>query len=808
MPIVDQNARITVSTEASFDVFANLSLKPLLRFIAAECVMSMQQLLSGPGSNFPIVDFVVQLLLANKDHLEQACRRSNVSADASGCSSLPPAPSIVSASPDARDAGTGTGTGAAIPHHAEQTQVTHAQLDALKVQLRDLEAQLAAASASSPAPPVSLSAVDLTLSGTASVASWRSSEHRPLLSMLQRIPVASMLGAAALQTAASVSASDDSLRAFACLDERALKLIVETSSLELMKELRAQTQELRRAYDAMDANAKAKADSGAEKFSGTTLMVGSVLDFHSGLLGRLGQGPSLDFLKAMKLEHCERPDSNEAFTTSNYNLRTTPALEWSYAVDGVRAPEAQLSHERNIRSINELMQLDIVKKAGLQRAEVICVSLYSGPMFMKYNPCLRQGSAEGRNMFATTIFVLVSAVQKIARVTEISEELMLYCGLGNVSDLPESFGHADAFGSKGWTEFGFRSTTADKAVALDYSGVKKGNPHPMVMAIKPNSIDRGACIADLSQYQGEKEYLYVPCSFLQPNGPPALEVVAHGIINVIPVHLSLNLKTETMEELVAKKKRMHLDAARLLVDEVKTELELLAVSSDSNERRKKDITAEGSDALQQFAASINSHCEAILERHKNTDASRYVDDNMFRDLVSEVLNMKSWAKQKWNLWLKDESQYLSVLKDVTPIECHRKLLAHLRKCMRQAAPDSDERRCACLELLQCKGLVKDGANGELNAEGEDVIVAAGADGWSADDIQALIGAGADVATADKNGNTGLINAASCGHLSTMQALLISSCDMGKAVFGAASNGHTDCLEALIACKADVMQCFE
>ena len=271
MPIVDQNARITASTEAAFDVFANLSLKPLLRFIAAECVTSMQQLPSGPGSNFPIVDFVVQLLLANKDHLEQACCRSNVPADTSGCSSVPLVRSTVSSNPAARDAGTGT----AIPHHAEQTQATHAQLDALKVQLSDLEAQLVAASASSPAPPVSLGAVDLTLSGTAAVASWRASEHRPLRNMLQRVPVASMLGAAALQTAASVSASDDSLRAFACLDEPALKLIVETSSLELMKELRAQTQELRRAYVAMDASAKAKADSGSSKFSGTTLMVGA-----------------------------------------------------------------------------------------------------------------------------------------------------------------------------------------------------------------------------------------------------------------------------------------------------------------------------------------------------------------------------------------------------------------------------------------------------------------------------------------------------------------------------------------------------
>jgi len=146
------------------------------------------------------------------------------------------------------------------------------------------------------------------------------------------------------------------------------------------------------------------------------------------------------------------------------------------------------------------------------------------------------------------------------------------------------------------------------------------------------------------------------------------------------------------------------------------------------------------------------------------------------------------------------------LKDFSLIQCHRKLLAHLRKCMRKAAPDSDEKRRACLELLQCKGLVKDAANGELNAEGEDVIVAAGADGWSADDIETLIGAGAEVATEDSDGRTGLINAASFGHLSTMQALLTDLCDMGYAVREAASNGHTDCVLALIACKADVLQC--
>jgi ankyrin repeat protein len=105
--------------------------------------------------------------------------------------------------------------------------------------------------------------------------------------------------------------------------------------------------------------------------------------------------------------------------------------------------------------------------------------------------------------------------------------------------------------------------------------------------------------------------------------------------------------------------------------------------------------------------------------------------------------------------------------------------------------------------LQCKGLVKSAASGELNAEGEDLIVAAAADGWSADDIKTLIQAGADAAAVDKDGNKAFVVAAGNGHLLTMQALLVGGCDLGRALLRAAANGHVDCVEALISSGADV-----
>jgi hypothetical protein len=212
-----------------------------------------------------------------------------------------------------------------------------------------------------------------------------------------------------------------------------------------------------------------------------------------------------------------------------------------------------------------------------------------------------------------------------------------------------------------------------------------------------------------------------------------------------------------------------------------------------------------------------------VERHRNTPAVDYVNDYSFRSLVSEILNMKSWAKEKWQLWLKDESKYMTLVQNVSLLECHRQWLSYLRKRLRDVGSDSDERPSLCIELLRGKGLIKAAAHGEVNAEKEDVIVAAGADGWSAEDVGALLMAGADVATADENGKTGVWAAASCGNVSTLKALLAAGGDAttccnenemnvsvqvagASALLVAAMNGQTDCVVELIASKADVLQC--
>jgi hypothetical protein len=78
-------------------------------------------------------------------------------------------------------------------------------------------------------------------------------------------------------------------------------------------------------------------------------------------------------------------------------------------------------------------------------------------MFVVYNGILRRFPkelydvfAESDNRFSTTIFVLVSAVQKLSRCMNIPAGMMLYRGLGGTLELPDSFTTADENGCKGY----------------------------------------------------------------------------------------------------------------------------------------------------------------------------------------------------------------------------------------------------------------------------------------------------------------------------------------------------------------------
>jgi hypothetical protein len=94
---------------------------------------------------------------------------------------------------------------------------------------------------------------------------------------------------------------------------------------------------------------------------------------------QISGSPHLNFLRAMKDEHCSRFDSEEVFVTSNYKISTTPKTEWEI-VQNCDSSKADMRENRRIPSTTELMTYQISKDAKLEEPEVFAVVLYTGPM--------------------------------------------------------------------------------------------------------------------------------------------------------------------------------------------------------------------------------------------------------------------------------------------------------------------------------------------------------------------------------------------------------------------------------------------
>ena len=77
--------------------------------------------------------------------------------------------------------------------------------------------------------------------------------------------------------------------------------------------------------------------------------------------------------------------------------------------------------------------------------------------FQIYNAILRRWPRDvyghfesAKNLFTTSIHVLVSAVQKLSRQVRLADGTLLYRGLGGELELPEGFWRSDARGRRGY----------------------------------------------------------------------------------------------------------------------------------------------------------------------------------------------------------------------------------------------------------------------------------------------------------------------------------------------------------------------
>ena len=174
--------------------------------------------------------------------------------------------------------------------------------------------------------------------------------------------------------------------------------------------------------------------------------------FFSGLEGLIGS-PSPKLADAISREHCGASDSNEIFTTPNYSVHTTSAVEYHFVADpsslsltklgrdtwpkeepttlsspqNGRAPQPLAAFEEARASINA--RLGKLDAPPFGNEELIAARMYTGPLYFKYNTVLRGSlpTSPARdaerftslckgNRYVTTMHCINSAVVKLSKL--------------------------------------------------------------------------------------------------------------------------------------------------------------------------------------------------------------------------------------------------------------------------------------------------------------------------------------------------------------------------------------------------------
>jgi ankyrin repeat protein len=354
-------------------------------------------------------------------------------------------------------------------------------------------------------------------------------------------------------------------------------------------------------------------------------------------------------------------------------------------------------------------------------------------------------------------------------------------------------------------------------------GIEQGRPCAYVLVFVAKAIDRGACIRDLSQYQDEIEYLYLPCSFIQPNGQQTPAFSEHGLVTLIPCDINVNLKSQTVEEMVAHKKQMHLSSFRFIMDEIKRELEETAEKCNAAERRAKDRAFWKASrfcdrtrdimtelTLPEFLNQIVEQCEDVFRKHEGIDSSDFVLDDVYRMLVEEMMECKMFSLSKLLWWIEDEEQCLGDPPGCcnwsmwyTPLrEAHQRRIAFWERLFFKADAQSAEKVELATKLCKMKGIIKQSVD-EVNDLGEPPILRKTASGedLSLETIRLLAAAKADVNL--RSGRL-LVAAAGNGDSSRVKCLHSLGAELGfQALECAVMSGQSDATQALIDLKADM-----
>ena len=463
---------------------------------------------------------------------------------------------------------------------------------------------------------------------------------------------------------------------------------------------------------------------------------------------------------------------------------------------------------------------------------------------------------EGGNLFATAIFLLQSAVMKISRVMRIPKGLGLYCGLGGLVELPNSFYEADEHGCLGFMEYGLLSTTSHRDTAVEYSGAGEGKPLPMVIQTCASSIDRGACIKDFSQYPSEVnvdsessvftvirfhsretnvndsdiqvEYLFPAGSYVEPIGQSYTVESGKGLLAMVPVHINANIKALTVEDFHTQKKDLHIISFSHLLAE--TECDLVEISEaecaqirlENDQSRVFDLQqwlreggrldwllpgmSDGTKVTFNFAGllyRIGQQCKVVFRRQAALPPEQYNDDEAFRHTVAEMLEIRAAAVGTLRGYIEDPGVPIETVMRSTIMTQHRDYLSFMEKIM---PAEGKARVLAAARLCRALGAMQSSVD-EADSEGLTPLMRAAAEGAGGRVLRCLVAARSDVNARDATEDrTALYIAAESGHAEAVEALARLGSDPDATsepevfdatpIWIAAYQGHTAVIETL------------
>jgi len=163
--------------------------------------------------------------------------------------------------------------------------------------------------------------------------------------------------------------------------------------------------------------------------------------------------------------------------------------------------------------------------AELTLDETLAVRLYTGPGYQPLNDFLRQlgkltgavragVAAHAGLTFTATAALLCHAIRKLAAVTSPSElEQPLYRAVRG--ELPRTFWVEDAQGMIAAVDAGFMSTSKNRETPIHYMSGEANVLWELCPSRESDTAyHRGASVEILSQFPGEEEVLFPPCTML------------------------------------------------------------------------------------------------------------------------------------------------------------------------------------------------------------------------------------------------------------------------------------------------------